>query len=99
MRYSIICDAQTGESFGIEKLALVDRDKSRDIWWTSDNPDLILSYRKKSSAEFACRRLNYNNPTVVSLKEAQEIIETQRKDIEYQECMNETEQGWESHKS
>ena len=98
MRYSIICDAQTGELFGIEKLALVDRDKSRDIWWTSDNPDLILSYRKKSSAEFACRRLHYNNPTVVSFKEAQEIIKEQREYIKDQEYLDNSELGWDAHK-
>jgi len=94
--YAIICDARKGKNLGIETLALVDRGKSKKLWWTSDQTDLILGYRKKSAAEFALSRLHLNNPRIVSLDEAERIIQEQRDDILDKECVG--SQEWDDHK-
>ena len=36
MAYAILCDARKGSSLGVEKIALVDRKKTKSQWWTSD---------------------------------------------------------------
>lgn len=46
MSYAIICEAQVGESLGIDHLGLVDRKKSKKKWWTSDNPNLLMEFKK-----------------------------------------------------
>jgi hypothetical protein len=104
--YAIICDARKGRNLGINTLALVDRGKTKKLWWTSDNPDLILGFHKKSAAEFALSRLKMNNPRIASLNEAKTEIASQRKAInEAMDCLEEdtahmeNELGWEGHKS
>jgi hypothetical protein len=103
--HAIICDARKGENLGIDTLALVDRGKTREFWWTSDRPELILGYRKESAAKFALSRLKLNNPRIVPLEEAERIIGGQRRAIHayendrlHNEAAIEMEQGWDGHK-
>jgi hypothetical protein len=104
--YAIICNARCGESMGIEKLALVDRNKSKKYWWTSDNANIILNYIKKSAAEWACKRLKKNNAMVVDYKTACKIIKDQAngiKEYDTERMINQAnadnEMGWDGHKN
>lgn len=96
--YAIICDARKGGNLGIETLALVDRGKTKKFWWTSDNPGLILGYRKKPAAEFALSRLKKNNPRIIPLEEAKAIISFQKKAIIDNRAHLEDEREWDAHK-
>jgi len=73
--YGIICRAKTGK--GITRLALVDRTKTRRLWWTSDDPAIALCYERKNAAEFACGRLKKNSPRVVTFDEACQMLRYQ----------------------
>lgn len=51
-------------------LALVDRSKNRDKWWTQ-NPEHIMVFEKESAAEIQLSKLKYcNQGRVVSHKES-----------------------------
>ena len=102
--FGIVCNARTGK--GIRKLALVDRSKSKRLWWTSDDPTIAIEYRSKNAAEFACSRLKHNRPSVVPFSELQRILEKQsstRRRIESEWCIEEgriaMEAGWDGHKN
>ncbi len=103
MAYAIICDARKGESLGVHTLALVDRKKSRRLWWTSDSPNLILRYEKRAAADFACRRLRKNNPVVVDAdmadrilkRQAASIIDAENERIHQDAC---DDPSWDAHK-
>ena len=98
MGFAIICDARKGGSLGITTLALVDRSKTKRLWWTTDDSNIILNYRKKSAAEFAVSRLRRNNARIVSFNEAVSIIQDQESTIEYHDIMSGCELGWDAHK-
>jgi hypothetical protein len=98
MSYAIVCDARRGEGFGIETLALADRSKTKKLWWTSDDPYLILNSRKKDAALFAAKRLTRNNPQVVDYSAAVSLIRHQSNEIAHQEAMMDSEMGWDAHK-
>lgn len=98
MGYAIVCDARKGESLGIGTLALVDRAKTKKLWWTSDDPFLILHYQKMDAALFAAKRLTRNNAHVVSYSDAVNAIAEQAKEISHQEAMMDSEMGWDAHK-
>ena len=103
MSYGIICNARAGH--GIKKLALVDRTKSKIRWWISDCAAIAIEYKSKAAAEFACSRLNRNNPKVVPFADVRRIMQEQdeiRREIDRQldheagcEAM---EEGWDGHK-
>lgn len=95
MAYAILCDARKGSSLGVEKIALVDRKKTKSQWWTSDQSQLILNYRKRSAADFACKRLKRNNPEVISYERAVKVVENQAKEILLTQAERESEEGWE----
>ena len=96
--YSIICEARKGHDLGISHIALVDRSKTKDTWWTSDNSHLIMCFKKRSAAEFSLRKIKRNNPKIVSFDEAKDIIDEQRDIIDMDEAMAMSEQGWDGHK-
>lgn len=96
--FAIICDARAGESLGISTLALVDREKSNRLWWTSDSPHLAICYREKTAADFACRRLRKNRPRVVPFEAAARILNEQSDDIMHREALNDIDMGWDAHK-
>lgn len=74
--YGIIQDARKGK--GISTLALVDRQRSKRLWWTSDNANIAICYEKKSAAEFAAKRLRRNRARVVPFARVQQILNDQR---------------------
>jgi hypothetical protein len=79
--FSIICDARHGEAYAVEVLALVDRTKEKEIWWTSDDPTIILKYNSYRTVQQTIRRLKFNNPRIVTYEEAVSIIQKQQQRI------------------
>jgi hypothetical protein len=65
----------------VDVLALVDRKITKEYWWTSDSVGHILCYRKKSAADFACKRLKHNNTRVVPFEYAMKVINDQAHEI------------------
>lgn len=96
--YAIICDAKKGKSLGMEILALTDRSKTKDTWWTSDNESLIMAFNKRSAAEYFCKQLRYNNAEVVSYNSAIKYIRDQSNEIMHREALASCEMGWDEHK-
>lgn len=80
--YSIICNATKGRELGIHYLALVDRSKSQEYWWTSDTPEIVLAYKRLALAEKACKRFRHNNPRIVEYRDAVAIILKQQRNQE-----------------
>jgi len=98
MSYAIICDARQGWKLGISELALVDRKKTRKLWWTSDSSYLIFKFRLKSAAEYSLKRLKRNNARIVSYDCAVNIIDNQENEIMDKEATTDMELGWDAHK-
>lgn len=73
--YGIICNARKGK--GISILALVDRGRSKRLWWTSDNANIAICYESKSAAEFAASRLTKNNVRVEPFVRVQQLLNMQ----------------------
>ena len=101
--YGIICRARAGK--GITRLALVDRTKTRRLWWTSDDPAIAICYESKSAAEFACSRLKKNSPRVVAFDEVCRMLHGQadtRRELEAEwerdYALSSSEAGWDGHK-
>ena len=106
--YAIICDARTGQDLGVEKLALVDRAKTKKFWWTSDCLDLIKTWDNQDEARAATKSLRQNKPIVVSYEEAKTIIQRQASNIRsnrqslYEAARHGNmgaDLGWDAHKS
>ncbi len=97
MTYAIICDANQGQEFGINKLALVDRTKNKRLWWTSDNSSIIMNFKKKELAEAVLKRLHHNNPQIVSFQIALNMINNQSEQL-MAESSDDYELGWDAHK-
>lgn len=105
MSYAIICDARKGSGLGVKYLALIDRARSTRLWWTSDNPNIAICYKKKCAAEFAASRLRHNNARVVPFSQAQSILHSQmlsireaEDDKEHETILDSMEEGWDGHK-
>jgi hypothetical protein len=81
MSYAIISDSRKGQELGIEILALVDRRKTKKLWWISDDSRLIMNFKTKVSAQLACSRLKRNNARIVSYKNACKYIDRQEDSI------------------
>lgn len=104
--FGIICNARKGRSLGIDVLALVDRTRNKNRWWTSDNPNIAICYTSEPAALFAASRLRKNNVRVVpfsrlkSLLSSQvEAIEEAERDADHQNGMAAVEFGWDGHKN
>ena len=104
--YGIICNARKGKGLGVGVLALVDRSRSKRLWWTSDNANIAICYRSRSAADFAARRLKKNAVRVVEFRDVQRLLADQARNIsevererEHQSILNEMDQGWDAHKS
>lgn len=98
MTYAIVCRARAGRRLGIEVLMLVDRAKTRRLWWTSDDPTLAIRYRSEAAARFAAHRLRYNDAHVVPFEEAAREVRQQAADIMHHEIMADLEMGWDGYK-
>jgi len=103
MPFAIICNARKGHNMGVRILGLVDRKISKRLWWTSDNPGLLVVYRKRSAADFCANRLKKNGARVVDADMAMErlrdqaaaIRETEAQQLHWQ---NEEDRSWDAHK-
>ncbi len=103
-QYGIICDARTGK--GVKILALVDRGKSKRLWWTSDDAAIAIRYNDRRAADFACSRLKRNNPRVVAWAKVEGKLNYQamvRESLEeewaYEAGSAAMEAGWDGHKN
>ena len=76
-KYCILCDARKGQTLGIHTLALVDRAKTKELWWTSDNINILLAYSNKEAAKKTCSKFKNNGARVVSMRQAIEVITRQ----------------------
>jgi len=102
--FGIVCNARKGHGLGIRYLALVDRKRSKRLWWTSDNANIALCYRKRNAAEFAASRLNKNSARVVSFTHVQKILREQAESIagvenDSQIFLHEDDPSWDAHKT
>lgn len=98
--YSILCESQQGSELGVSVLGLVDRSKSKRLWWTSDEPALLLRYESREAAEYACKRLKHNSARVVTSRYAEECLSGQRQCIaDHEAAMDAVEWGWDGHKA
>jgi len=61
---------------GNKTIFLADRGKTKSKWWTLETLEAII-YKKKSAAEFALSRLHYNNPSIITYKQALQIEQEQ----------------------
>ncbi len=102
--FGIICDARKGK--GIRTLALVDRSRSKRLWWTSDNANIAMCYRKRDAADFAAARLKKNRARVVNFADVQDILTAQKHkrtilevDWEHERDWVEGDRSWDAHKS
>ena len=90
-------------------LALVDRTMTRMKWWTSDDPEIAMVFRKQSSAEYSANRLR--GAFVVSADDGIEHLKCQAREkskIKYGMAIRERmimdniesswPEGWDGHK-
>lgn len=73
---------------------LVDRGRNKRKWWTYDLDEAII-FRKPEAALFQLRKLNHNNPSVISYKSAK-LIELNQRDIV--DVIDDHDQSWDAHK-
>lgn len=98
MSYAIICEARSGFELGITTLALVDRKKVRDSFWTSDSIHDIYEIKTKRKAKEILSKLHFNDPEIVSYKTARKIINDQNNEIIHNQALSDMELGWDGHK-
>lgn len=60
MKYIILANSKKKQG---EKIALVDRSKCKEHFWT-EKIELAMVFDSKEAAEIQCKKLNYNNPKV-----------------------------------
>lgn len=77
--YCIVCNARKGKTMGVRILGLVDRAKTKQLWWTSDNPSLLIKYKCREAAVYAASRLKFNKALVVSADYAVQHLNAQSK--------------------
>jgi hypothetical protein len=98
--YAIIQKAKSEHPI-IQTLALVDRSMTKQFWWTSDCPSLVMGFVKKSAAEYSAKKLR--GVKVVPYETAQKIVRTQRKMCsrmkeEQENGFSVHGEGWDDHK-
>lgn len=96
--FAIIRDADAGHSLGIGVLMLVDRAKSKQQWWTSDESHLGICYRSESAARFVAGRLRHGRPRVIDFDQAASAIRRQANELMHEQAMSDAEGGWDGHK-
>lgn len=57
-------------------LSLVDRLKTQELWWTADDPELVMKFHKKHAADHSAARLK--GAVVVSFEDALKTITQQK---------------------
>lgn len=66
MSYVILTDSRKKQG---EKVALVDRAKHKDIWWT-EFIEKAMVFETKSAADIQCSKIKFNNPQVYTYDNA-----------------------------
>lgn len=56
-----------------------------------------MVFSSLEAAEKKCKTLRYNNPRVVTLSEAQNLVREQEVDQIHQQALSECEMGWDGH--
>ena len=82
MSFAIVCEARKGRKLGITHLALIDRRKCKDEWWTSDKTSLIMKFSTEAQAKVQLRRLKHNCPQILEYSMAVKWIGEQADKIE-----------------
>lgn len=81
-----------------ELLFMVDRSKQRKSFW-SNRLDDVFVFSDRDAAKAKCRTLRFNNPRVMTLKDAwkyERVVENARM---HEQAMSDSECGWDAHKS
>jgi hypothetical protein len=108
--YAIICKARSGKDKGVRILALVDRKKTRRLWWTSDNIAHIQTFDTLHEAETRAGRLTQNSVRVLPYEKVCNKIRAQNQRIlaaqesrdriqDDRDCLDAVELGWDAHKA
>lgn len=79
--WTVVCDARHGNGLGVGHVVLVDQEKDKSLWWTSDDPTIIMSYQRKPLADRACARFRHNNPRVVTVESAMQLLAHQNRNV------------------
>lgn len=79
--WTVVCDARHGSGLGVGHVVLVDQKKENTLWWTSDDPTVIMAYQHKPMAERACARFHHNNPRVVTVESAVQLLAHQNRSV------------------
>lgn len=98
MSFAIIQNARVGKRLGIAFLGLVDRAKTKRLWWTSDDPSLLMRFDHKGAAVNAAKRLRRNNAQAVPYSHAVRVLREQSANIDHEIAMDAMEEGWDGHK-
>lgn len=70
MSYIILTDSQKNPG---EKVALVDRTKYPNQWWT-ELIDRAVVFTKKETADIQCSKLKFNNPKVYNFEKGKKRL-------------------------
>lgn len=79
--WTVVCDARKGNEMGIGHLVLVDQERDYTLWWTSDDPTIVMSYPSKALAEHACLKFRHNNPRVLTVEAAMQLLAHQNRNV------------------
>jgi hypothetical protein len=71
MAFVIAVDSQIHPG---ETLFMVDRNLRRDTFW-STNLECVFVFRNRFAAEVRCSKYKFNNPRVMTLREAKALLE------------------------
>ena len=80
--YGIISQAKKGQAIGLRHIALVDRRKTRDAWWTSQSAGLVMSFPSRAAAEARAAGISQGDPRVVRIETVRRLVAAQAKAID-----------------
>ncbi len=80
--YAVVVDSQEGRALGINILALTDKCKHPEHWWTSDAPEMVMCYHKEHIAKARAEYQEFGNARVMDYPGAVALISQQKESIE-----------------
>lgn len=92
--YVIITDSRKRD----EILFLVDRSRQRASFW-SNRIDDVMRFSDKSAAIKRASALRFNNPRVITLRDAMIIVKEREFSAMVAQASLDAELGWDAHKS
>lgn len=81
-----------------ELLFMVDRRKQKASFW-SNRLDDVLEYKSRDEAEKKAQSLKFNNPRVMSKKNAKAYMTRREREQIHEIAMDCQELGWDGHKN